>query len=394
MNILMVLEGEYPSDNRVEKEVNSLINSGFNVDIACCTRKGLKKQEMVEGSMVYRKHISNFMSNKLSAVTLILPFYFWFWKKFIQSLFNSKKYDVIHVHDLPLSKVGYFFKKKYNVKLVCDQHEYYSNWIVHTNHYNRGIGKIINWLSDWRAYERKYLHKADLVITIEEPLRKCYLDEVGLPGEKVILVPNTPTLDIFNENNVDEKIVDQYKNNFMIFYAGGIDKLRGLDLVIESLKILRNEVPSVKFVVAGRQARGFDIEYIARRHHVLNHVDFIGWIDIEKIPSYIAASKIGVFTPPGNRDEIHNTIATKIYQYMAMDTPVIVSDVKLMKEFVENNEIGVAVKNSEEFASVVQKWSTDSELYIKMKDNCKRIKKQYVWDHTIKQLVDFYKSID
>lgn len=391
MKILMILGGEFPPDNRVEKEIESLVKSGFTVDIACYTKKGLNEKEELNGYTIYRKPISKLMY-KLSALILILPYYFLFWKKFVNQLYKQTKYDAIHVHDLPLAKIGYYFKKKYGCKLVCDQHEYYSNWIVHTGLYNQGAGKIINWLSDWTKYERTYLHKADLVITIEEPLRQCYLKDVGLPGEKVILVPNTPTLDVFNLNNVNEKIHEKYKNDFMIFYAGGIDQLRGLDMVIEGLTLVKDKVPSVKFVIAGKQASGFNIEQIAQKYNASQWVEFIGWIDHNEIPAYIAASKVGVFTPPGNRDEIHNTIATKIYQYMAMETPIIVSNVKLMKEFVEQHEIGQAVANSKEFAEVVQKWFNDSLFYKNMKNNCNRIKNDYVWDSTIQDMVNFYKS--
>jgi len=39
MKILMVLEGEFPPDNRVEKEAVSLIEAGHEVHIACYSKK-------------------------------------------------------------------------------------------------------------------------------------------------------------------------------------------------------------------------------------------------------------------------------------------------------------------------------------------------------------------
>jgi glycosyltransferase involved in cell wall biosynthesis len=389
MNVLMILDKEFPQDNRVEKEIQSMIQHGINVDIACFTRKKLAAREEFNGYTIHRREISTLMY-KLSAAILVLPFYFNFWKKFIQELFNQKQYDAIHVHDLPLAKIGYYFKKKYNAKLVCDQHEYYSNWIVHTGYYNKGVGKLINWLSNWTKYEQKYLNKSDLVITIEEPLRSSYIKSVGVPAEKVILVPNTPTLDVFNESNVNKSVVEKYKNDFMLFYAGGIDQLRGLELVLEALGELKHKVPSIKFVVAGKQAKGYDILQIAEKFKVKELVEFIGWIDHSEIPSYIAASQVGIFTPPGNRDEIHNTIATKIYQYMAMSTPIIVSDVKLMKEFVEHHGIGKSVQNSDEFVSTIEKWQREPSHMEEMKKNSISVRNNYVWDSTIKDLINFY----
>ena len=58
----------------------------------------------------------------------------------------------------------------------------------------------------------------------------------------------------------------------------------------------------------------------AAEHNAGKLIEWVGWLKINDIPSYIKASKFGVFTPPVNRDEINKTIATKIYQYVTMGT--------------------------------------------------------------------------
>lgn len=391
MQILMLLASEYPTDNRVEKEIESLIKDGHQVDLACYTRTGKVLREEFEGYTVYRSPISKLMY-KLSAAILIFPFFFNYWKRFTNQLFKESKYDAVHVHDLPLAKIGYYLKQKYNVALVCDQHEYYSNWIIHTSLYNSGSGRIIKLLSNWKKYEKKYLNKADLVITVEEPLRECYIKDVKVPPERLILVPNTPELKVFDVSNVNPKIIEKYKNDFVIYYAGGIDKLRGLDMVIESLSIIRKVIPNVKFVIAGKEAKGFSIMNLAEQFGVAENVEFLKWIDHDVIPSYMAAAKVGVFTPPGNRDEIHNTIATKIYQYAAMGIPMIVSNVKLMKQFVEEHKIGYAVNNTKEFAEAVLALYENQNTWQEFHENCKNVRDKYVWDYTIQNMLNFYNS--
>ncbi len=389
MQILMLLENEFPPDNRVEKEIKSLVEEGHKVDIACITRQQRPKFEAGKHCNIYRIPLNNWMY-KLSAATLIVPAYFRFWMKFVNQLFKQNHYDAIHVHDLPLAKVGYTIKKKYGVKLICDQHEYYSNWIIHTAHYNTGLGKIINKLSDWKKYEKKYLHKADLVITVEEPLRQCYIDDVGLTPEKVILVPNTPSAEIFNPQNVDRSLVEKYKNDFVLFYAGGIDKLRGLELPVKAMETLQEKIPNLKLVIAGPEAKNFSIIQLAEKHHVQDKVEYLKWIDIENLPSYIAASKVTFFTPPGNRDEIHRTIATKIYQYMAIGTPVIVSNVDLMKQFVEKHKAGYVVKNHEDFEKACIELYKKPAKWQEIHKNCLKAAPEFIWESTIKKMLQFY----
>ena len=173
----MVLAGEFPPDERVEKEIESLQKAGFTVAIAAYTMQNKPAVELYHDYIIYRKNISRLLY-KSSAAALILPFYFNFWYRFLDSILKKEQFHFIHIHDLPLSKTGYQLARKHNLKLICDQHEYYSNWIVRTRHYNTGMGKIIRTFSNWTQYERKYLQKADLVITVADSLKEIYINQV------------------------------------------------------------------------------------------------------------------------------------------------------------------------------------------------------------------------
>lgn len=391
MNILMVLEKEFPPDERVEKEAYSLSLEGNNIIIACYTFRNKTIIEDYDYFKVIRKTISKLIY-KSSAASLLIPFYFRFWKKYLERIIKDEKIDIIHIHDLPLSKTGYRLCNKYGLKLVCDQHEYYSNWISYTAHYNTMAGKIIRRFSNWRKYEKKYLNKANLVITIEEPLRKEYIDKIKIDPDKIINIPNTPLKKVFNINNIKQDILDHYKDDYVIFYAGGIDILRGIDLVINALSVIKKTIPNIKFLLAGQIQKGFDLSDHARKNEVYDLVSFIGWIPIEDLPSYIFASKICVFTPPVNREEINKTIATKIYQYASMGRPIVVSKAELMKQFVESNELGYSVSDYKEFADKVNFLYNNPTEYNKLSENCLSISEKYHWEATVNQLIEFYNT--
>ena len=392
----MLLEGEFPPDDRVEKEALSLMARGYQVSIACYTRKDRPTFENYKGIQLYRMPISK-LTYKLSAACLVLPVYFRIWRKFVSRLFQDQQFDEIHVHDLPLASVGYFFRKKYGLKLVCDQHEFYSNWIIHTAHYNTPIGKIVKTLSDWKSYEKKYLSRADLVITIEEPLRSSYLNEVGLPAGKVICLPNTPSGKIFENKVFDPEILARFQDRFVLFYAGNIDILRGLDVAVRALPLLKKEIPNVLLLLVGKIVNPYNPIGLAERLGVSEHILFDGWSPIEKLPSYIEASDLCLFTPPANREEINRTIATKIYQYMQLDKPVIVGQAKMMKEFVESNGIGYVIdENSpEDFAQTVLKYFQHKEIENKrIQENCSKTKENYLWEKSVQQLLGQYKKFE
>jgi len=380
----MILGGEFPPDGRVEKEAVSLIENGHKVTIACQTIVDRPSDEIYEDIIIKRLKLSK-LDYKLSAAILTLPFHFKKWIKFISTFEN--KFDAIHVHDLPLAKIGYYFSKKWNCKLILDQHEYYSDWIVRTAHMNTLFGKIIKLFSNWKNYEKKYLNKADLVITVAEPLRKNYIQEYYLNEHKIITIPNTPSSKVFNDENINQEIIDAYKDQFILFYAGGIDMLRGIDMAIEALILIKEKIPNIKLVLAGKIIKPYDPLAKALLLKVDHLIEYIGWINECDLPSYIKASSICFFTPNPNNKEINNTIATKVYQYAMMSCPQIVSEAKMMKDYVEQNNLGYAVKDEKEFAERV------IEHYKNNTNPTTLNNKVNSWENTVLPLIKYYNTL-
>ncbi len=392
----MLLDQQFPPDDRVEKEALSLIGDGHDVHILSINHGSYAEQENYKGISVHRINYSKALHNKLSAAYLVLPFHKNRWMTSTKKILEQFKFDALHIHDLPLANVGTFFKKKYALKLICDQHEYFSNWIGHTAHYNTFAGKIIKALSPWKSYEKKHLAQADLVGTVEEPLRECYIKEVGIPANKVICIPNTPLKSIFNANNVNQQIVEKYKNEFIIFYAGVIDILRGVDVVIQSLPELKKHIPKIKFVLAGRFAFGCNPIKDAEKLGVSEHVEYVGYLDSTKeLPSYIAASTICNHTPYTSSDEVNKTIATKIYQYMLMEKPIIVSQAKMMCDFVLDRKIGFAIdaNNKQSYVDAVLSVFNKEKYAVEIPENCRKYHNIYNWEKTVQPLLKAYRNL-
>jgi glycosyltransferase involved in cell wall biosynthesis len=388
----MVLENEFPPDSRVEKEIISLEMTGYNVVLLCYADSQHPRLGNYKNIKIEKLKLNKQIKKKLEALNLIFPFYRWLWIYKIKKLRKKYEFGAIHIHDLPLSKVGYYFKKKYGLKFVCDQHEFYSNWIVHTAHYNTFLGKIVKKMSNWQRYEKKYLSLADLVLTVSVPLKYKYLQNYPISPEKIVNLPNTPSRRVFNSQNVYPSIINRFKDDYVLFYAGGIDKLRGLDFILGSLQALKKTIPNIKFVIAGRIYKGYDLFSSIKHFEVEDLVDYVGFVNLEKLPSYIMAAKICVFTPNLGREEIHKTIATKIYQYLVMKRPIIVNKAKMMAEFVENNNIGFSVNDQQEFIIRVTQLYHSNSKYNELVNNEMNIANKYYWEKTASRFLKAYKK--
>ncbi|RMH65303.1 MAG: glycosyltransferase [Calditrichaeota bacterium] len=398
LRIGMILERDFPPDDRPEKEALSLIEAGHEVHMLAFTWQNRPLYENYKGIRLTRFPISRQVYKKLSAAYLVQPFYRRLWKHHMERFIRDNHIDVIHIHDLPMTDVAHELAARYGCKVVCDQHEYWSNWIVNTGHYNSPLGKVVSRLSDWKSYERTNLHKADLVITVTNPLRDLYINEVGLPPEKVLVTPNTPSRSIFNDSHVDPAVTEQYRDKFVLFYAGAMDVLRGLDMVINALPQIEKKVPHIRFVLAGRFSKGFDPPAMARERGVAHLVEYVGWLNVEQLPSYIAAARAGIFTPPATRDEINNTIATKIYQYLAMGKPIFTSEARMMRDFVVENGLGWAVPYgnirtfAEQVIALAENYEEEAE---RIRRNARSLieREAIFWDQTVQPMLAAYEQL-
>jgi glycosyltransferase involved in cell wall biosynthesis len=395
MNILMILDGEFPPDERVEKEAISLISSGNMVYILCLNYGKFSDLENYRGIEIIRIRITKSLRNKMQALYLIIPLYRILWRKKIESVIREKSIDVIHIHDLPLSDIGIRLRKRYNLRVVCDQHEFYSNWIVKTAHYNTFVGRLISFFSNWEKYERSNLSMADLVITVESPLRDLYINTRNVDNKKIIILPNTPLKSLFNYENVDKTIVDSYKNYFVLLYAGHIDILRGIDTVIAALPMVRNEIPGFRFILAGKfNKRYYDPLAYAKQLGVNDMIEYHEWIPLDQLPSYIAASRICIHIPPAISREVNSTIASKIYQNIVMNRATIVGQAKMMNSFVERNKIGLSIKESDpaDLADKLKLLYAEPGLLKSFEENTKMIAERYCWEVTSEPLLGHYRS--
>jgi len=386
MKILMVLESVFPQDERVEKEIASLLEAGHELRIATYSFVPCSFREEYNGYQIYRKRITRLMY-KMGAALLVHPFYFAFWRSFIRRIYREWAFEALHIHDLPLARLGSEWKRSNDTLFVADQHEYYSDWIVKTEHYHTFPGKVVSILSNWKAYEKKHLRIADLVCTVAEPLQRMYIAGYGLESGKVIVVPNTP-LKLQYGGDTPKNVSDQ----FTILYQGGLDKTRGLDVAIRALVLIKKEIPGVKMVLVGRENKHNDLSSLVEQFGLHDQVDFRGWVKYDLLPGEIDRADVCFFIPPANRDEIHNTVPTKIYQYLTRGKPVIVGSARTMKQFVESIGFGLSIdeSNPDAFADAVVRLYRDDDLRARLAQNALKSRSGYYWENTVRDLVDAY----
>jgi len=389
MVILMILEGEFPPDLRVENEISALIEAGHEVHLTCSTRKNLPVEDRFTRVFVHRNPISTFI-HKSSIGCLNFPFYFNFWRKQIYNLLKKYEFDVIHVHDLPLSKLGVEAQRAYGIPMVLDLHENWPGLLKHARHTQTIIGRLLFSYKQWTRYEKKMLHKADLVITVVEEAKNRIVS-LGINKEKLCIVSNTV--------NIDKMPSCQRKrtnDDFILFYGGGINWHRGLQIVLDAIKILEDRNIRIRLEIAGSGSYMETLEIKSIKLGIASQVVFHGQKPFNEMVELLADADAAII--PHLRNENNDaTIPHKLFQYMYLNIPVIASDCLPLRRIITETDTGFIYKNrsSADLASILEKLYTDRSLLAnKAVNGRKAVLAKYNWNFDKERLVKGYNSIE
>ena len=388
----MILDEPFPPDPRVENEALTLIDNNFEVFLFCISYSKKKiENESHKNIHIHRIYVPEIL-RKFSALAYTFPIYHLFLKKKIKRFIERYKIDIIHVHDIRIARS--VFNIKTEKKIVLDLHENRPEIMKFYTWVNKFPGKFLVFPKIWKTFEKKYIFKSYRTIVVTDYAKRYYSENFGINMQKFIIVPNTVKTEFYTEFFLKDSIIKKYEDSFTLLYIGETGKRRGLETVINSLPLLVEQIPKIKFVIVGKSNDDhYTVEQI-KKLKVLEYVDFEGWKDVSLFQSYIKACKIGI--SPLLRNIHHDTTyANKIFQYMAIGKPIIVSDCPPQAEIIKKYNCGLifAAEDAKSFSETVLKMYKDEKLREIMGKNAENaVKKNLNWDLKSKDLLNLYKK--
>ena len=365
--VLMLLDGSFPPDVRVEKEINVLKSEGYSI-IVCCTKKSNKSViEEWNDIKIYREKISNFIY-KTMVGALKFPFYYKFWKRFMKKvLANERIIDIVHAHDLVMVPVALELVKHTGAKLVIDFHENYPYLIKDAKHTQSILGKFLSDYRKWERLEKEVVKEADVIIAVVEEMKQRIVD-LGAKESKVHIYQNVIDLSCIPDNF---KINSEPTKGFNLVYVGGITPARGLSTVVKAITLLlEQEKNRFKLTVCGTGSYEPELRLFAKEMGVFHLIDFCGWVNQADVFSYISKGNAAII--PHYRS-IQNDCSSpnKLYQYMLINKPVISSDCKSLKRIIESNNSGLIYKDNspQDLSEKIQQLMNDKEIVKSLGEN-------------------------
>lgn len=353
----MLLDHPFPPDTRVENEMKSLTEAGYEVHLACFQKDKEPLLEKTANGVIHRKPVSKFIY-KSSVGVLKFPFYFNYWRRYVNELFANERFDAIHVHDLPLAKVGYEAKCKYGVPFVLDLHENWPVLLQLSKHTNTFLGKLLSSNAQWIDYEKKMCGLADKIIVVVDEA-KGRINGLGVALDKIEVVSNTLDMNQFDPIERKEFKTDKFR----MLYVGGINYHRGIQYVIQAISLLKKKGIEVHFDLVGDGSYLAEIKQLINGLKVQDNVTVHGYKHYTQICDIYESAHVALI-PHVKSGHTDNTIPHKIFQYLYAGIPMIVSNCNPLVRIVNETESGVSYPYDcpEALADIVSRFYAHPEL--------------------------------
>ena len=327
--VCIIRHGHYPFDIRVRKEALALVARGYQVDIICLKQDSEKSREINNGVNIYRipvKHQREGISRYIYEYTS-----FFFLASFkLCSLYFRNRYDLIQVNTLPDFLVFVtIVPKLLGAKVSLDLHEPTPELFGTLFGHDRKL-----FIRLVRFVEKISIMYANHAITVSEQMKKNYVSR-RYSASKIDVVLNVPNLE-FN--------VDRYKNDlrrndnkFLIVIHGAMLKRCGQDVAIRAIDLIKEKIPNIQLNILGYGEYEPELKRLVSELNIEEYVRFYGFIPFLEMVKMVAKSDIGIVPMRKNAysDLVHTN---KMFEFIAMKKPVIISRTKAVEEFFGSDD--------------------------------------------------------
>jgi glycosyltransferase involved in cell wall biosynthesis len=202
-------------------------------------------------------------------------------------------------------------------------------WILETNALlteeasRERSGVVLTGLS--RRLEQRAYHECTALIAISQSLADRLVADMGVPREKIAVVPNGVDVHRFDPARVS---TPRSAQAFTVLFVGSLVSWQGLDVLLRASAL----VPDVNLTIAGDGPDRAALVALAQQLQIAPR--FLGRVSPDDIPALIASADVCYSGHSAFRSPL------KLYEYMAMGRPVISSAVPDAKAALVDGQSG------------------------------------------------------
>lgn len=308
--------------------------------------------------------------------------------KALLALCREEKIDIVVIHHEGLSvMVYYMLLQKYmpNIKYVRYLHSVFEEKYYYT------YGNVLNNIAK-KMMTAMYL-RSDKLIAVSECVKNSFLTAFPIEEQKIQVVYNGISLETLDNNRkgyMSRKIAKSPDECINIIYMGRLEKVKGIDVLIEALSMLQKEQLNMKLFLLGDGSAREELEEQVRNRGLNQTVSFEGF-QLQK-EKYLQNADIFVY--PSRWKE---AFGISIIEAMACGIICIASKTGGIPEIIRDEENGYLFENENVLGLKTR--LTEAQLLIRegkqdiMAQNAMKTAGNFTIDKTITQLNELFTSL-
>jgi glycosyltransferase involved in cell wall biosynthesis len=174
---------------------------------------------------------------------------------------------------------------------------------------------------------------ADIVVVQTEHMKRTLKETFGREG---VVVPNAVDAEMFGgaDGRAARRSLGIPEEEAVVAYVGSLEALKGVDVLVEAMTRF-DEAPLLTIVGDGSERENLERQVSAAG--LGDRVRFHGWVDLEAVPTHLAAADVLVL--PTMSEGFPNVVL----EAMAAGLPVVATNVLGIPEIVTDGENGILV---------------------------------------------------
>ena len=386
MRILM-LSWEYPPVSHgglarhVQDLSEALVRKGIEVFVVTQGSAELPADEIINGVRVLRTipvavTANNFVEDILQLNFQLLERALVLFRELDNNL------DIIHGHDWLVFWASKVLKQSFTTPLI---------YTIHATEFGRNQGiyndmqRYINDLEWYASFE------AWKLIVCSQYMNNEVRNLFQVPEDKAVVIGNG-----VNEENYRGDSSPAYRDFYaspdedIVFYVGRIVREKGIQVLIQAIPEILKTNPKTKFVIAGKGPYLDNLRSLAEYLGVAERVYFTGFISDRERNNLYRIADVAVFP------SLYEPFGIVALEAMVTRTPVIVSEVGGLAEFVRDGENGLTVKpnDPQQLAEKIRFLLNNKDRAREMASRAYEIvKRDFTWDEIANKTLAVYEEV-
>ena len=329
MNVCMLAYAHYINDARIKNYVRTLEDQGHHVDVVALRFDGEAEVEALGTGTIYRIMEKYQGDSTLQYVWSYLMFFLksaWFLTR------RGRRYDVIHVHNMPNALVyAALVPKTLGTRIFLDVHD-----LMMVNYMAKfDCGENALPVRILRLEQRMSAWVANNVFCADHNQGDYLVEHCGVARKKITVLLNLPNVELFKPVTVEKKA-----EGFHIIYHGTIAHRLGIDLILRAVAKAAAQAP-VELWMYG--AGDFLPEALA----LADELGLEGkahfsksFFPVEKIPEMVCGMDMGII---GNRHNLacdKYMLPVKLLEYVYLGIPVVAPRLEVIRCYFDDTMLG------------------------------------------------------